>query len=393
MKILQIGHDFDITGGVGKYLRRLVDALADAGHTVDVVQAKAPDAATWPRHVRTWTVPQVAAFDPRLRPSATRYVLDLVTELAPDVVHVHGGSNFDLDAALALRRPLVKTLHTLEFCPTGQRYHYLTRRICHHQGGWACLPRLVYKRCTRSKRPNVWWHLVRRAVAAKAAARQWPTVVVASRFVSAVAVAEGLPASRVHVIPYFTEIPPEPTPLPAHPRLLFAARLYPEKGLDLLLRAASRLAPRDVGIDVVGDGPALPAAKSLAGRLGLTSAVTFHGWQQGMDPFYRRASIIAVTSRMPEPFGIVGIEAMSHARPTVGFNVGGIGDWLQDGVNGFLVPPEDVDALAQRIAELVDAPERSRAMGLAGRALAMERFTIEAHVQRLVALYEKASRG
>lgn len=393
MRLLQVSRDFTISGGVGKYLNRLVRALADAGHSVDVIQAASPDPDSWPRGVRTWAVPQFDAYARRVRPTATEYVLDLVARIKPDVVHVHGGSNFALDRELAERVPLVKTLHTLEFCPTGQRYHHLTRRICQHRAGWACLPRIVYKRCTRSKRPAVWWRAVRRAQAAKAAAADWAVVVVTSRYAGDVAIGEGLSASRVHVIPYFTDIPVDVASLPERPRILFAGRLYPEKGLDLLLHAAARLTPRAVAIDVVGDGPGRTAATSLAAQLGLLSSITFHGWQQDMDPFYRGASLVVVPSRLAEPFGIVGIEAMGHGRPAVAFAVGGIPDWLQDGVNGFLVPPEDVEDMAARIGELVDFPERCRSMGLAGRRIALERYTVRAHLERLLALYRQVARG
>lgn len=393
MKVLLLGQDFAISGGVGKYLNRLTHALVAQGHTVGAIQALSLEARPWPPQVGLWTVSNFNAFDERVRPGAVRHVLDIVDHVRPDIVHVHDGSNFALEEELRRKVPIVKTLHTLDFCPAGTRYHYVARRICKHRLGWACLPRIVYKRCTLSKRPGVWLRMVRRTLASRASALGHRVVIVTSQYARDLAVAEGLPASQVHVVPYFTEIPLEVEPPPAHPKILFAARIYPEKGLDLLLRAAALLKPREIAIDVVGDGPGVPAARRLAGDLGILPRVTFHGWQQNMDRFYRGTSVLVVPSRLAEPFGIVGIEAMGHARPAVGFAVGGIPDWLQDGVTGFLVRPYDLAEMASRLGELVDSPETGRRMGLEGRRIATERFTIEVHMARLVALYEQVARA
>lgn len=393
MRILLLGHDFATSGGVGKYLNQLVHGLVAAGHEVGAIQSLAVDTGRWPDGAQRWTVPLFDAFDPGVRPHATEAVLELVDRMHPAVVHVHDGSNFELEREVRRRVPAVKTLHTLDFCPTGLRYHYTTRRLCTHRVGWACLPRIGYKRCALSKRPWVWWRMVRRSLASRAHTRGYGAVIVTSEYVRRFVINQGLGDAQVHVVPYFAAAPAEVTPLPKAPRILFAARVYPEKGLDLMLRAVARLDRRDVGIDVVGDGPAVAPARSLAERLGLSSAIEFHGWQRDVEPFYRRTSLLVVPSRLAEPFGIVGIEAMAHARPVVAFAVGGIPDWLQDGVNGFLVPPEDVEEMAWRIGELVDHPDRCRSLGLAGRSIAQARYTIRVHLERLVGLYRQVARA
>lgn len=392
MRILLLGRDFATSGGVGKHLNQLVHGLVAAGHDVGAIQSFNADACRWPDDAQRWTVPFFDAFDPRVRTHATEVVLELVDRIRPDVVHVHDGSNFELEREVRRRVPAVKTLHTLDFCPTGLRYHYMTKRLCTHRVGWACLPRIGYKRCALSKRPWVWWRMVRRSLASRVHTRGYGAVIVTSQYARRFVIGEGLGDTRVHVVPYFTGAPAETTPLPEVPRILFAARVYSEKGLDLMLRAVARLDRRDVSIDVVGDGPGIMPARSLAKRLGLSSSIVFHGWQQDVEPFYRRASLLVVPSRLAEPFGIVGIEAMAHARPVVAFAVGGIPDWLQDGVTGFLVPPEDVEEMAWRVGELIDHPDRCRSMGLAGRSIVQERYTIQAHLGHLVALYRQVAR-
>jgi len=100
--------------------------------------------------------------------------------------------------------------------------------------------------------------------------------------------------------------------------------------------------------------------------------------------------VVVVPSRWPEPFGIVGIEAMAHGRPVVAFGVGGIPEWLTDGVGGFVVPPADVATMAGRIVSVLANPAEAEAMALRGRARVLRDFSEEAHLAKLVPLYERA---
>jgi glycosyltransferase involved in cell wall biosynthesis len=389
VRIAQITKDWRPNGGVAVYVRDLARALARAGHEVVVVHAD-PGAPAVGGGVREVAVQGFAEWGEGAA-RTTEEVLAALAAFAPEVVHVHACNNFALERALRARYPALKTLHTLDFCPAGGRYHYTTHRLCTHRVGRMCLPRMAYKRCTLSKRPWVWWHLLRRAFASRADCPGYRAIVVTSHYVRRFVVDEGLADAQVHVVPYFTEIPDVPAPMPEPPRLLFAGRVYPEKGLDLLLKAVARLRRREVGVDVVGDGPGLPLAKALARRLGILPLVSFHGWQRDVGVFYRRASVVVVPSRLAEPFGIVGIEAMSHARPTVAFAVGGIPDWLEDGVTGFLVTPYDVDQMAARLAALIHTPDLARRLGEAGRRRVQQRFTADVHLAQLIEVYRRVA--
>jgi glycosyltransferase involved in cell wall biosynthesis len=128
--------------------------------------------------------------------------------------------------------------------------------------------------------------------------------------------------------------------------------------------------------------------------MGLADRVDFVGWRsrEQIDDLYAACALVAVPSVWPEPFGMVGPEAMGHAKPVVAFAVGGIPDWLEDGVTGFLVPPRDVRALAGRIDRLLDDGDLARRMGEAGRAKALRLYGQEEHVKTLVGLLERAVR-
>jgi D-inositol-3-phosphate glycosyltransferase len=84
-----------------------------------------------------------------------------------------------------------------------------------------------------------------------------------------------------------------------------------------------------------------------------------------------------------EPFGLVPIEAMACGRPVVASNCGGIVESVQSGVTGWLAAPGDSEALAERIAALLNEPDEAAAMGLAGRRRVEEMFGAEAYLRAL----------
>jgi glycosyltransferase involved in cell wall biosynthesis len=102
------------------------------------------------------------------------------------------------------------------------------------------------------------------------------------------------------------------------------------------------------------------------------------------------ASVVVVPSLWPEPFGLVGIEALAAGRPAVGSSTGGIGDWLEHGVSGLCVAPGDAPALARALNELLADPDRQRVMGIAGREAVAQRFSPDRHLAALLEGYRAA---
>jgi len=254
--------------------------------------------------------------------------------------------------------------------------------------GFGCQLVAYRERCM-PRNPLVGLRVIARTHRLAALHRRMP-VIVASEFMRQVFLLNGFSPERVHVLPYFVEIPPEPPPMPSTPAVLFAGRLVPVKGVDRLLHALARV-PGMVRLLVAGDGPDRTRLSDLAQDLGLTNRVHFLGW---LSPAQVRAvldrvSVVAVPSLWPEPFGIIGIEAMAHARPVVAFDVGGVREWLRHEETGLAVPADDVGALAQALAALLDNSERARLMGMAGRRAAVERFGADRHVQAMLALFAR----
>jgi glycosyltransferase involved in cell wall biosynthesis len=140
-------------------------------------------------------------------------------------------------------------------------------------------------------------------------------------------------------------------------------RLVRRKRVDVLLRAVAQLANERVFAVIMGDGPLEEELRQQAVRLGIADRVRFAGWVSEADKAaYLGVSDVFCLPSSHEGFGLVFIEAMSVGTPVVTTNVGGQIDIVRDQVDGSLVPPDDADALAARLAELIHDPEKLRGM-------------------------------
>ena len=154
--------------------------------------------------------------------------------------------------------------------------------------------------------------------------------------------------------------------------------------MDLLLQALAQLSTELVA-KIVGTGNAEGNLRALCTRLGLDERVEFCGWvpNEELGALYARAKTAVVPSRWPEPFGMVGLEAMRHGRAVVAFEVGGIPDWLEGEATGLLVREQDVAGLSQALQRLLTEPDLAATLGKNARKRVGERFTFERYMDKL----------
>lgn len=172
-------------------------------------------------------------------------------------------------------------------------------------------------------------------------------------------------------------------------RLLFVGRLVDKKGVDVLLQALCHVA--DLRLDVIGDGPERQDLELLCDALGLGDRVSFLGVRGRSEVVTELQTAVAlvVPSRVgaggdQEGVPVVLAEAMAAGVPVIASDLGGISEHLMDGVTGILVPPSDVQALAQALQAVADGVIDLE--GIADRAVARARASLD--TRSIAAAYE-----
>ncbi|MGH9435700.1 MAG: N-acetyl-alpha-D-glucosaminyl L-malate synthase BshA, partial [Terriglobia bacterium] len=135
---------------------------------------------------------------------------------------------------------------------------------------------------------------------------------------------------------------------------------------------------------MIGDGPERTLAEWVARENGVAGDVMFLGKQNNVQDLINCADCLLLPSEL-ESFGLVALEAMACGVPSVCSRVGGLPEVVRDGVDGFLVPPRDVQGMAARALEILADPSKREAMGRAGRERAQSRFCTD----KIIPLYER----
>ncbi len=384
MSVLLVTPRWTRDGGVATHAIASASALAEHGLDVSVAAAHV-DVAASPPNVTVFHAPRL--FDTALAPAER---LGGALSSLPTAIHIHQVDDPEIVTFVRRSAPTVLSAHGYTACTSGVHY-FEPGHECARPHGAGCMPNLALRGCAHTRQVRRLPAAYRRVTRALAALGAADLVVSYSSAVDRHLSANGL--VRRAVIPLFTTIPAEARPEhAARRRVVFAGRIVAPKGIDVLIRAAQKV---DGEFVVCGDGWRLDRARRLVRRLGVEDRVHFRGWL-GTDALARElaeASVLAMPSVWPEPFGLVGIEAFAAGRPVVASATGGVRDWLRDGVNGLAVEPGDHDALAHALNELLADPDRCETMGAAGRRLAAERFTAERHVSALLDAYRSARSG
>lgn len=332
----------------------------------------------------------VYSFDARRRIGA------LVRATAPDLAHLHNVYHqltlSVVDALRAERVPIVMTLHDYKAaCPN---YQLLTHDgLCQRCVGGAYW-NAVRHRCLKGS-------LAGSAIAAAEAylnrlRGQYGKIdlfLAPSAFLRDVMVRAGLPAARIAVLPNAVPAPGvRPSPPSPEPRFVYFGRLSPEKGLDTLLDASTRLSGA-AEIVVLGSGPLEAELRARVERERLPVRLGGFASPSALQDALRGARAALLPSRWYENCPMSVLEAAALGVPTIASEIGGVSELISSGGDGLLVPPGDAEALAAAMDELAADPERAAALGRAALERVRERHDEGRYVAALLGHYGRVLEG
>ncbi len=168
------------------------------------------------------------------------------------------------------------------------------------------------------------------------------------------------------------------------------SRLEPRKGHKYFLESASRIIERfpQVKFLIVGDGDYKEVLKKRADKFKLLSNLIFTGSRQDIEKVIAISDISVLTS-LWEGLPRVLIQSAAVGKPIVTFEVEGVREIVQNGVNGFIVPSRDIDTLTERITFLLEDLEHARDMGIQGRGIVGDDWNVENMVNRIDEVYKE----
>lgn len=314
----------------------------------------------------------------------------------PDVIYVHKLNDLDIiETLLEAKVPLVRMVHDHDlYCMRSYKYNYVTRRICERATSPYCVfPCGAFLARDHERRPPFKWVSYTAKLRELELNRQFDSLLVAGHFMKQELTRNGFDPTRIEIHP---PVPPLPedggsdSSFSERNLIIYAGQIVRGKGVDVLLESLAQVSvPFECFL--FGDGNHRAHCERLSRRLGLEGRVHFKGYvsQDVLKTSYADASLSVLSSVWPEPFGAVGLEAMSHGLPVVAFDAGGIREWLINGYNGYRVPWMDRAAFAARVQELLTNKALARKMGEKGRTMLEEQYSFSDYIDGLEAMFAR----
>jgi glycosyltransferase involved in cell wall biosynthesis len=388
MKILFVHEYLGAWGGAETNLIEVASALRQRGHDLALVHGAATG-----KGEQAW----LETFPLRFPATDTGAVQTALREFQPAVVYLHNSPGLVHTAGLVEGGvPVVRMVHDHRlFCLRGCRYSVWSREPCTKALSPLCLfpcGGVVQRNAGEGWTLAFGEYLKKRRELELH--REFSRLIVASEYMYEELQRNGFPAAQIEV---HAPVPGRPLPqageAPDHVvanRIVFAGQIVRGKGVDVLLESLA-LVQSPFECIILGDGNHRAECEALAVRLGLDHCVKFTGYVPAAEvsACYQTAELAVFSSVWPEPFGLSGLEALRHGVPVVAFDVGGVREWLEDGVNGLLAPWMDRAGFAARVDSLLQDREFARRLGAQGRALAATRFDFQRYVDGLEDLFDR----
>lgn len=388
MRILLVHNYYIMPGGEDHVFNAEVALLRHYGHEV----------STWTQDNRQLAdaSPVQAALNTIWSRTSQRSLKEKLLELRPDIVHFHNTFLAISPAAYytcqEAKVPVVQTLHNFRLlCPAATLFR--DGRICEDCLGGRGLWPSIQHRCWHSSRPQT------AVVSAMLVTHRWlktwhkqvNVFIALNEFARQKFIDGGLPADKIVVKPNFLASSPPPSTGSRHstPYVMYAGRLSPEKGCELLLQAWRALP--SIPLKIFGDGPLLPQLQQYAQEHGLTQ-VEFVG-RRSQDEILeamQHAHLLVVPSLWYEGMPMVVLEAFSRRLPVLVSNVGALAELVHHKINGLNFTLNDATDLAKWVNWSWEHPADLEEIADKAYRDFQERYSADHNYQQLIAIYQRA---
>ncbi len=405
MKILMVNKFFDFRDGVDIYTHRTMEELRKRGHEVKIFSTRSPKNVSTPdaaRFVRRFNFDRREgliedagkAFNFLWNREAEKAMRIILREFKPDVVHLH---NIYHHLTTSILKPIrqsgtacVQTLHDYKLaCPNYKMY--TQGSVCEACKGGHYLQAVKRKCLFGGFSGNL---LAALEMGMTKAAQSYESTVkhfiCPSRFMLEKMRDWGEPPSKLVYVPNPVDIPKVISDDRCTGPLVYIGRLYPEKGVDVLVKAAANVPGLE--LDIVGDGIMKKSLENLVADLGASDRIRFLGFKTGqeLEQVRSKARALCVPSVWYENAPLTVLEAMSVGLPIVASDIGGLPELVEDGVSGFLVKTSSVDAWMEALQQMNSfSVQQRREMGSSGREFVSRKMNWTDHVSKLEELYQR----
>jgi glycosyltransferase involved in cell wall biosynthesis len=324
--------------------------------------------------------------------------LHALRDWQPDLIFTHRLFNTEFETGTLAIAPAVFFSHDYSgMCISGAK-SFKSPQIepCSRTFGWPCLLHYYPHRCgglnpltmlsdykSQSKRQEL--------------LRRYKAVITNSLHMQGELARHGLESTCVY-LPVANGLPPAQTQTSTDARLLFLGRMDFHKGGEVFIEALREVCAalkKPVHVTFAGDGPERERWQRRATQLQVETEnlkIEFIGWQdeRKRDSLFNNCDLLVVPSLWPEPFGLVGPEAGLRGVPVAAFAVGGIKEWLKDGINGYLASGDKPEAsgLAEAIVNCLHDPLIHQSLKRGAVEMAL-RFNMDNHLTVLLKVFEE----
>jgi len=319
-----------------------------------------------------------------------------IKSIQPDLIYIHQLN--DIDTFEDIINSNVKTIrfyhdHKL-FCLREHKYTTLTKRTCTQKTGFNCYTCLGFINKTQN---GFKLSSLGKLQKLQKLNSRLDTFLVASNYMKEHLKLHDFEANKIIINPLYANENnnyKKDVNFTKSKTLLFVGQLLMGKGIDILLKSMKDI-DSSYKLKIIGAGAQSELFKAYSKKLKLQERVEFVGAvkHEELVKHYQEAYCLIVPSRTPETFNLTGVEALKAGLPVIAADVGGIKEWLRDGINGLLFDSNDDKDLSRKVNHLISTPSMHYNFCFNAFKSMVYDFKSKTHIDNLISTFNQTIQG